>query len=143
MKNAINLTTGDLVEVILKDGRQYKGIIVENYPSKRGFYARVLESSGRKLPKSSWSRYGIDRGIYQELTYCRTVSVISHPQRIKLEEVTDTVVYQTTDPDTKKMYTFSVSEGYGGWSDSDNSDLALVESCYNAAESKKEDEDNA
>lgn len=135
-----NISVGDIVEVTRNDGRKFESFVVQTYPKRNMFYGRVLESSRDKVSTASWDRYGLkDNGVCQVLEDCKSVKTISKGVRTVLEDMNDTVVYRNTIPGTCTNLTFCLSEGYGGWSESEE-DGSIFESYVEATHSKANSE---
>lgn len=137
--------TGDLVEVVLKDGQKFKGLVVENYVG--GFTCKVLNKES-SLGTAIWERYGSERDHrFQVLEDCSQVKVLSKSRVSKAsgtfslnESVSkNEMTYYETDLGDGKYATLCLCEGYGGWSfydsEEDHAD-SLKESYFNSQISK-------
>ena len=132
-KSNIKLETGDIVRVTRNDGKQYDMFITETFDRYNLLCGRVLESSKDKVATTSWKRYNLEEnGICQLIDECSNISTLSEGKKVELEGVDDTRLYQNTVPGTNKVLTFCLSEDFGGWSESSNTDDAILESCSRA-----------
>lgn len=129
----IKLETGDVARITRKDGKQYDAFIIEVYDRYNLVYGRVLESSKDKVATSGWSRYSLKNdGICQLMNECSNIEVISKGTKIKLEEVDNASLYQNKIPGTNKVLTLCLTEDFGGWSDAQDENDAILESCSRA-----------
>lgn len=137
--------TGNLLEVVLKDGKQFKCIVVEDYGD--GFVGKVL-SKDLKVGTASWNRYGLkEDGRFQVIENCKEVKVLAESTETKgsgslslNESVTKSeMTYYTTPLGEGKCITLCLCEGYGGWSvhdENEDAGNALKESFFSSQISK-------
>ena len=129
-----NFNVGDVVQVTKTDGKVYDCFIVEKFNNHKLFCGRVLESSSDHVPTTSWGRYGLKEDAIVQLDEdCKNIELISHPEKVQLEDANGAEVYRNTVPGTNKVLTFCVlpESSYGGWS-ADQSDQYITESMCDA-----------
>lgn len=131
------ISTGDVVRVTRKDDKVYDCFVIENYPGRNMFYGKVLKTSKDKVPTASWKRYGLDQsGVCQLEEDCKQIEKIDQSKVIVLEDLSNTKVYRIPEEDQEE--TFCLSEDFGGWSEDEDTDTAIIDAYREAQINRQE-----
>lgn len=126
-------STGDIVQIVRNDGVTYECFIIDSLKEGRLLCGRVLDPS--KVATTSWERYHLKEDcVCQPVEECKSISLVSKGTRIVVEDQKDAKVFSNTIPGTNRELTFCLVEDHGGWSESSDKDIALVESYSSARE---------
>lgn len=142
MNNYIPMT-GDVVRVVRNDNKVYDCFVVESVKHDNLFYGRVLESSKDKVATTDWDRYGLKGNcICQVRDETKSVELLTKSDDAVMEDMSHTVIYRNRIPGTNRKLTLCLSEGFGGWSDEEDEDPAILESYGRALRSRTEVREN-